>query len=313
MRGSLSSALVLAAGLGWVSAACTAPTFRPLSPRRAESGGQVVEIARADLRRFVIDVDVRGDAGAPRVDGAWVGVVGAADGAPCARRLAALSVEAGAGAGADRTFALRFDRALLDALDGRSDLEVRVAGGQGGARCVSLPLSGPGLDLRWALDPWGENRPYVGHSITLWFPVGSPRYEGGIDLTLVRVGRWWGPARLSAAAGLGLSCCAHDDPDAAFAIPVTAAAEVFPVVAGPVALGLGAAYEVRPSWFSNDGGRGFDLVHGPVGSVEVAYVPHQLRGFLEGPRAGTVGLAFSVGRWLPDGGATVLGASLSIN
>src|SRR5579863_7910990 len=117
MRGSLSSALVLAGVVGWVAPACTAPTFRPVSARRAEADGQVVELVRADLRQFVIDVDVRGGAAAPRVDGAWVGSDGGADGAPCARRLAALSVAVAAGSGAERTFALRFDRALLDALD----------------------------------------------------------------------------------------------------------------------------------------------------------------------------------------------------
>ncbi len=119
--------------------------------------------------------------------------------------------------------------------------------------------------------------------------------------------------RFSAGAGVGLTCCAHDDPNAAFAIPIAPGAEVFPVVAGRFALGVGASYAVRPSWFFNDGSRGFDLVHGPVGTVEFSYLPYRLPGFLEGPRSGTVGLGLSIGRWLPDGGATVLGASLSIN
>jgi hypothetical protein len=312
MRASLSSVLLVAG----VTAACTAPTFRPVSPRRAEAAGQaVVEIVRADLRRFIVEVEVRGNAAPPRIEAAWVTPVGTGtpEGSPCARRLAALSVEAAAPSGPGPTFAVRFDRRLLDALDGRSNLELRVVGADGDGRCVSLPLSGPDPDLRWSLEPWHENRPFVGHSITLWFPVAAPRYEGGVDLTLLRIGRWWGPARLGASAGVGLTCCAHDDPNAAFAIPLAAGAEVFPVVLGRVALGLGASYELRPSWFTKDSSRGFDLVHGPVGSVQIAYLPRPLRGFLEGPRSGTIGLSFSVGRWLPDGGATVLGASLSVN
>jgi hypothetical protein len=312
MRTSLSSALVVAAGATWGTAACTAPTFRPVNPRRAEADGRMVEIVQADLRRFVVEVEVGAIAAPPRVEGAWVSAVGAPDGSPCARRMAAVSVEATTGTGSERTFTARFDRGLLDALEGRSNLELRVVEADGGARCVSLPLSGPDPDLRWALEPWGENRPFVGHAIALWFPVGGSRYSGGVDLMPLGIGRWWGPVRLGAAAGVGFTCCAHDDPNAAFAVPIAAGAEVFPLVVGQVALGLGASYTVRPSWF-NDSGRGFEVVHGPVGSLQVAYLPHPLSGFLEGPRSGTVGLSFSVGRWLPDGGATVLGASLSIN
>lgn len=313
MRGWSSSAWVVAAGVISGVGACTAPTFRPLHPRRAEADGRQVEIAGADLRRFVVEIDVRGGTAPVRLEGAWVWTVGAVDGAPCARRFAARSVAPAPAAGPDRAFDARFDRALLDLLEGPSSLEVRVASGEGNARCLSLPLSGPDPELAWTLDPWGENRPFVGHAVTLWFPVNTSRYSGGANLVLLRLGRWWGPVRFGAGAGLGLTCCGHDDPNAAFAIPVAVGAEVFPLVAGRVALGLGASYQVRPSWFFNDSSRGFELVHGPVGSVELAYLPHPLRGFLEGPRSGTIGLSFSVGRWLPDGGATVLGASLSIN
>jgi hypothetical protein len=304
--------VVVAGAISGVGA-CTAPAFRPLHPRRADADGQQVEIARADLRHFVVEVDVRGGTAGARLEGASVSAVGAVDGAPCARGLAARSVAPVPSSGPDQAFDVQFDRALLDLLEGPSNLEVRVASGEGGARCVSLPLSGSDPRLAWTLQPWGENRPFVGHAVTLWFPISTGRYSDSADLVLLRLGRWWGPVRLGTGAGVGLTCCGHDDPNAAFAIPVTVGAEIFPLVGRRVVLGLGGSYEMRPSWFFNDAGRGFELVHGPVGSVELAYLPHQLRGFLTGPRSGTVGLTFSVGRWLPDGGATVLGASLTIN
>lgn len=309
---SSSSTLVMVAGVIAGVGACTAPTFRPLHPRRVEADGRAVEVARADLRHFVIEVAVRGSVSS-RLDGAWVSTVGAIDGSPCARRFAAKSVVPSAPAGPAAVFEARFDRTLLDFLESPSNLEVRVVGPEGSARCVSLPLSGPDPDLAWTLEPWGTNRPFLGRAVTLWFPIDTNRYSAGADLVLVRLGRWWGPVRLGAGAGVGLTCCTGGDRNAAFTIPVDVGAEIFPLVAGRVALGLGASYEARPSWFFNDGGRGFELVHGPVGSVELAYLPHQLRGFQEGPRSGTVGLSFSVGRWLPEGGATVLGASLTIN
>jgi hypothetical protein len=122
-----------------------------------------------------------------------------------------------------------------------------------------------------------------------------------------------GAAAARASAGLGTTCCKSSDPNAMFVVPMALAAEAFPVVAGRFALGLGASYALRPSWFRNDSSRGFELVHGPVAAVQLAYLPAALRGFMEGPQSGTVGLAFSVGRWVPDGGATVLGVSFTIN
>ena len=85
--------------------------------------------------------------------------------------------------------------------------------------------------------------------------------------------------------------------------------EGFPIQRGRLAVGLGASYEVRPTWASG----GVELIHGPVGSVELAYVPTRFPGFMEGPKAGTFGLAVSLGRWLPNGGATVMMISLKHN
>jgi hypothetical protein len=122
MRARSSSALAVALGMISGAGACTPPIFRPLHPRRVEADGQVVEIARTDLRRSVVEVDVRGPAPSG-LDGAWVWTVGAIDGAPCGRRLAASSVAPTSAAGSQQAFAAQFDRTLLDRLEGPSTLE----------------------------------------------------------------------------------------------------------------------------------------------------------------------------------------------
>lgn len=289
--------------------ACTPLTFRPASPRRVEGDGVVVEIRRAALRPFVVDVDVAG--ASPAVDGAWVSRIAAPEGTACARNLAARSIEKVGSTAAGGSFKVHFDQTVLAALDGSSTLELRVAADGDHVRCIAVPLSGTEPSLRWILEPWGSNRPFAGRGIGVWFPVGSHRTSTGTDLMLLRLGRWWGPLRLGGGVGLGFFGFARRD--RALVIPTALTAEAFPVVAGHFALGVGASYALRPSWFVNDSSRGFELVHGPVGSIQLAYIPRTLVGFLEGPRAGTIGLAFSVGRWLPDGGATVLAISLSMN
>jgi hypothetical protein len=174
-------------------------------------------------------------------------------------------------------------------------------------------VSGPAPEMSWVLQPWGRDRPFSGRSISVWFPVSSDRYLAGTELTLLRIGRWWGPARISAEAGLGYTCCRRDDKNAMFVLPTALGVEAFPIASRRFALGVGASYELRPSWFLNDNARGFDLIHGPAASIELAYVPPPLVGFIEGPRSGTLGVSFSVGRWLPDGGVTVFVVSLSMN
>src|SRR5262249_50698441 len=143
------------------------------------------------------------------------------------------------------------------------------------------PLSGSDPGLRWTFEPWGDNRPFVGRAVGYWFPVGdgANRYASGLDLTLLRIGRWIGPLRLGGELGFGLTFTAHGNPNAMYEIPASLFAEGSPIVAGRFAVGVGAAYQVRPSWFDNDSNRGFELVHGPAASVELAYLPHRPLGF----------------------------------
>jgi len=291
--------------------ACTPSSFRPASPRRAQDDRLVIDLQRADLRHLVFDVEISG-ASPAEVEGAWVSQVAAADGAPCARHLAAREIEKVGWSSAGSRLKVHFDSTLLDVLRRPSTLELRVAE-ENRVHCIALPLTGPDPDLRWTLEPTGRNRPFVGRGIGVWFPVGSHGHSAETDLTLLRLGWWGGPVRLGGGAGFGFTCCARGGRNAAVVIPTALAAEVFPVVAGRFAIGLGASYAIRPSWFGNDSSRGFELVHGPVGSLEFEYLPHSLPGFLEGPKSGTLGLALSVGRWLPNPGATVLAVSLSMN
>ena len=116
--------------------------------------------------------------------------------------------------------------------------------------------------------------------------------------------------RIGAGAGIGFGGGASADPHGAYGIPTTISAEAFPLEGRRFALGLVATYDVRPT-FLHDGG--FQLVHGPSAGVELVNLPVALPGFLKGPRAATVGLAATAGRWLPYGGATVLGFAINLN
>jgi hypothetical protein len=284
---------------------CATPAFRPAEPRRVEAGGERVELVRTDLRAQTVYLDLEGASPAV-VEGAWIADLATKDGAACARRLAAKKIERGTSATEGKEVALKFDRALVDVLEHPTNLELRLSSNGAPAECVALPFSG--TDERWIYEPWGNNPLFAGRDITFWFPLGSGRYSSGIDFILLRFGRWWGPVKLGVGAGFSFTCCDQND-KTEFVLPTEALIEGFPIQHGRLAVGLGASYEVRPTWASG----GVELIHGPVGSVELAYAPRRFLGFIEGPKAGTFGLAVSLGRWLPNGGATVMMISLKHN
>jgi hypothetical protein len=315
---------VLAAVVIGSLGACARITYRPSLPRRTEEGGVGVQIERADLRRLLLDVDVSGagpgsgasipaGAGPPKLEGAWVDTdASLAD--YCSGPLAARQIEGVGSSGPRASYRLHFDDPLRASFEEPSHLTVRVVDGAGSSRCLRLPLAGNEPSLRWTLEPWGPNRPFSGRAIGFWVPVGEGqnRYASGLDLTLLRLGRWVGPLRVGGSVGLGFTFLRRS-PNTMTQIPIALFAEAFPITAGRFVLGLGASYTLRPSWFVNDDSRGFQLVHGPVGSVELGYLPFRPLGFLEGARAGTLGLVVSVGRWIPDGGATVMTASIAVD
>jgi hypothetical protein len=123
MRFGSALGVGLLAGMASIPA-CTPLTFQPASPRRVEGDGVVVEIRRAALRPFVVDVDVAG--ASPAVDGAWVSRIAAPEGAPCARNLVARSIDKVGSTAAGGSFKVHFDQTVLAALDGSSTLELRV-------------------------------------------------------------------------------------------------------------------------------------------------------------------------------------------
>jgi hypothetical protein len=294
---------------------CTQSFFRPSIPRRTEAGGSRAEIQRADLRQTSIDVDIAGTGAAPvTVEGAWVESA-AAPAAECTGPLAARRIEKLASTGPSTGYRIVFDDGLRDALEHPSRLSLRVAAEGSAAHCLSLPLSGSDPELRWTFEPYGENRPFIGRGLGVWFPIGGGRnrYSAGIEPIMLRAGRWLGPFRLGVQAGFGLTWHLQSDPNAMYEIPTALFAEAFPIVAGRFVVGVEASYALRPSWFTNDSSRGFELVHGPGGSIELGYLPSRPLGFLEGPRYGTIGLSFSASRWLSDGGATVLAISFGMN
>jgi hypothetical protein len=308
-----------------------APYFRPNRPLRTSSGPVTVDVRRVDLRSSDLEIalsDPRPGAALPptQIDGAWIVATDAPDGAPCSRKAAAKRIQKHETSEVGAIYVARFDRRgleglvgnapiddnrLVDLLQKPSTLEVRVTSREEPPRCLSLPISGDAPELGWTLEPWGEDPLFVGKGLKFWSPVGASRYRNfAADLIVLRMGRWWGPLRIGAGAGIGLGGGASADPHGAYGIPGSIFAETFPLVGERWALGLVASYDVRPT-FLHDGG--FQLVHGPSAGLEVADLPVALPGFLKGPRAATVGLAATVGRWLPYGGATVVGFALTMN
>lgn len=285
--------------------ACVTPTFRPIQPRRSEAAAVTVSLTRANLRTMTVDLEVAGGSH-PVLDGAWVVDRAASGEKTCERGLAAATIEKTASSVDAGAFRARFPRSLIDALERPTNLEVRVTSDGAPPTCLALPMGGESPDDQWTVEPAGRERWFAGRDIDGWFSVSGGRSWWGVDWLPLRVGRRWGPIRLSGGAGLG---SAYSPDQIGFVIPTALTADAFPIVKGRLGLGFGASYDLRPTWTTGN----FELVHGPVGSVELAYVAPPLPGFLEGTRVGIFGLAFSVGRWFPDGGATVMILSLKIN
>jgi hypothetical protein len=301
------------------------PYFRPNHPLRASSGSTTVDVRQINFRTSDLEVALSDSRPGATIDGAWITATQAPDGVPCGRKAAAKAVHVNGSSASGVTYAARFDRAklgtfgaidpgdsrLADLLQNPSTLEVRVVGDGEPARCLSLPISGDAPEVGWTLVPWGKNPLFAGQALKSWFPVGTSRSATfATDWIPLRLGRWWGPVRIGAGVGLGFAWGSSPNPNGAIVIPGAISAETFPLVGRRFALGLVAAYDLRPTFFRTTG---FELIHGPSAGLELAFLPVALPGFLKGPQAGTIGLAATIGRWLPDGGATVIGVGLTMN
>ena len=301
------------------------PYFRPNDPLRASSGSTTVEVRQINFRTSDLEVALSDSRPGATIDGAWIIATQSPDGIPCGRKAAAKRVQVNGSSATGMTYQARFDRTklgtfvaidpgdsrLADLLQSPSTLEVRVVRDGEPARCLSLPISGDAPEVAWTLVPWGNNPLFAGQELKSWFPIGSSRYATfTTDWIPLRLGRWGGPVRIGAGVGLGFAWASSPNPNGAIVIPGSISAETFPLVGRRFALGLVTAYDVRPTFFHTTG---FELIHGPSAGVELAFLPVALPGFLKGPRAGTIGLAATVGRWLPDGGSTVIGVALTMN
>ena len=301
------------------------PYFRPNHPLRASIGPATADVRQINFRTSDLEVVLSDPRPGATIDGAWIAATQSPDGVPCGRKAAAKTIRVMGSSGSSVTYVARFDRTklgtfvvvdpgdsrLADLLQTSSTLEVRVVNRDEPPRCLSIPISSDAPALRWTLEPWGENPLFFGMGLKFWFPVGSPSYTTfAADWIPLRLGRWWGPVRLGAEIGLGFAWGSSANPHGAFVIPGAISAEAFPLVGRHLALGLVVGYDLRPTFFHNTG---FELIHGPSAGVELVNLPVALPGFLTGPRAGTVGLTATVARWLPAGGATVIGVALSVN
>jgi hypothetical protein len=280
--------------------------FRPDHPLRGSDGPTTVEVQKATFRDSTVEVDLRDARPTAALDGAWLFATASPDGAPCARKGAARTIAPGQRSPDGARYAAHF-KSLSDLLDAPATLEVRVSAAGEAPRCLSIPFSGETPDLAWTLEPWHDDRVFAGRGVKFWAP---DRYGFAVDWTLLRLGRWWGPARFGAGTGLGFAWGSPQHPGDALVFPFALTAETFPLVWRRSALGLIASYDLRPSYGHQPG---FELIHGPSAGVELAGLPVDLPGFIRGPRGGTLSLQFLFGRWLPNGGSNVFSVALMLN
>ncbi|HEY4395517.1 MAG TPA: hypothetical protein VGP64_15710 [Polyangia bacterium] len=283
--------------------------FVPDHPLRGVDSATTVEVRRVDFRKQDVEVALSGGSPSATVDGAWLFASGAPDGAPCARLAAASSIQPTGADGGGAIYTARFKLHLAEVLQVPSTLEVRVDGAA--PRCLTIPFSGETAELKWSWQQWGDDPPFVNRAFRLWLPVNANnRYALSSDVMLFGIGRWWWPLRAGVNTGVGTNWATLGHPNGAYAVPVSLSVQGFPLVRREFALVLGASYELRPNYASE---AGWELVHGPAAHIELARLPVHVPGFATGPRAGMIGLDFSYARWLPNGGANVVGVALSLN
>jgi len=295
--GARFTAVLVATALALAAASCQ--VARPVFPHSTTVGSTTVGLDH--VRDDSVAVTVRG---APVRTG-WL-VDGPPSGAACGTGV----VAAAAGAETHRVTAsdggplveLRFPRgALYDHFTRPSSLALELQ--DGAASCAVLPLSGadPALAYRTGSGAiWN-----AGRMMTVFLPlVGREQIGWGVlDWDPVRMGRWIGPVRPTGAVGFSLSSRVNGFHGAASLVG-------YPLVFRRVALGVGAGYEVRPSWAHHTfaDGDGFKWLHGPRVELLVMVVHDPLLGWPPPVKLRKAGFALWASRLDADGfSATILG------
>jgi hypothetical protein len=288
--------MILLAALVGAGCGTGRATYRPVLPRVTEGGGLRAEVIALDLPNVpdATRLSVALDAAEPP-PGLMDARLAPAAAAPCTAgarpRLVAVDGqdhrERPVGLRAGGPQRLRLDYAGTELLDGSGGavVDLVVAGG-GGQRwhCLRLPLTGGDPRLGW-------------RSSAGWALGGSLRLDGTI-FGIVRLGRWVGPVRIGAEAGIGLTDCLVACPakepllPAYRNYPTALTADVFPLRIAAFALGFEGAVETF--WRSEQG----DPASAVRVTVRLALAPPARNGLPRGPHMAFGSLDLATRVWL---------------
>jgi hypothetical protein len=292
---------VLLAGSALAAVGCQ--VARPVFPRMATAGSTTVRLDHA--RDDHVAVTVRG---APVRTG-WL-VDGPPLTATCKSGVGAIAVGAEthgvAASDGGPLVELQFPRdALFEHFTRPSSLALELQ--DESASCAVLPLSGTDPALAYRVGSgaiWN-----AGSMMTVFMPLAG-REEigwGVLDWDPFRMGRWIGPVRPTVAIGFSLSSRVRAFHGAASLVG-------YPLVFRHLAIGLGAGYEVRPSWRSPafSDGDGFKWLHGPRVELLVMFVHDPLLGWPPPVKLRKLGFTLWASRLdASDFSATILGLGIA--
>jgi hypothetical protein len=300
-RARFSTLVVSVAAL----AAPACQVVQPISPRTVTAGSTTLGLDH--LRDDSVAVSVRG---AP-VRAGWL-VDGPPSGAACKSGVGSIAVGAeihrvSPPAGTSLV-ELRFPAGALFAhLTRPSSLALELDDGS----CPVLPLAGTDPALAYRLGSgaiWN-----AGAMVSGFVPLAGTNEirtneigYGVFEWDPFRVGRWIGPVIPTVAIGFSLTSRVNSLHAAALLMG-------YPLVFRRLAIGIGAGYEVRPSWAPKNfaDGDGFKWIHGPRVELHIVAVPEALLGFPPPVKMRKIGVSVWASRLDADRfSATILGVGL---
>ncbi len=271
-----------------------------MAPRTVTAGSTTLGIDH--LRDDSVTVSVQG---AP-VRAAWL-VDGPPSGAACKSGVGSVAVGAeshGVSPPLGTSLVeLRFPAGALFAhLTRQSSLALELGDGS----CPVLPLAGTDPALAYRIGSgaiWN-----AGGMFSALVPLAGPNEIGyGVfEWDPFRVGRWIGPVIPTGAVGFSLTSRVNGLHAAALLMG-------YPLVFRRLAIGVGAGYELRPSWAPKDfaDGEGFKWIHGPRVELHIVVVHEPLLGFPPPVKMRKIGFSVWASRLDADRfSATLLGVGL---
>jgi hypothetical protein len=283
-----------------LSACVVAPVVaRPATPRTVTAGATTIGLDH--VRGDFVAVSDRGS----RVEAGWL-ADGPAAGATCRVGVPATAVGAEehglAAPDGSPLVELRFQSGvLIEHLARPTSLTLQLAD----ATCAVLPLASAEPDLTYRI---GSGALWNAGGMFSYFTPLAGRGDVGagiVEWDPVRIGRWTGPVQPTVAVGAGMT-------SRLFELHAAGVLMSYPLVFRRLAVGLGAGYEIRPSWAHDfaDGAR-FKWIHGPRLELHLVTTLPTMLGFPAPVKLPKVGLAVWASRLDADRfSATILGIGI---